>query len=111
MMNGCGIRSLVIPIPLMKPAIMPMRGESSRTIGQGTPAAFDTASVIMPKASTEPTDKSIPAVNMTTNIPMESIPFAAVCLKMFVMFRQVKNTSGWSAHKAMHIKAITMRIP
>ena len=52
----------------------------------------------MPSARTEPTDRSIPAVRITRNMPIDSIPLAAVCLKMLVMLRHEKKTSGCRAH-------------
>jgi hypothetical protein len=77
MMKGCGIRNLVMPSPFTNPASMPISGDSTGTTGQGTPLAFATASVIIPSARIDPTDRSIPAVRITKNMPIDNMPLAA----------------------------------
>ena len=111
MMKGCGMRSFVMPTPFTNPAAIPTSGESTSATGQGTPDALDTARVIMPSAMTEPTDRSMPAVRITRNMPIDSMPLAAVCLKMFVILRHERKTSGCSAHMTAHIITMTSRIP
>ena len=44
------------------------------------------ASDIIASASTEPTERSMPAVRMTRNMPIDSSAFMAICLRMLVRF-------------------------
>ncbi len=64
------------------------------TIGQGTPALAATARHIMPSAITDPTERSMPAVTMTTNMPSASSASVAFCLTMLVRLASDRKTSG-----------------
>ena len=54
------------------PQIIPTKGEMNTAINHGHPAALATASVTMESAITDPTDRSMPAVRITRNMPRAS---------------------------------------
>ena len=53
----------------------------------------------MASASTEPTERSMPAVTMTRNMPSASSAFKAVWRKMLKMLRSDRKTSGWASQR------------
>ena len=93
-MKGWGRRSSVSPAPLIMPQQSPTIGPIRMTTGQGQPAASAIASDIMESASTEPTERSMPAVRMTRNMPSDSSAFMAIWRRMLVRLRGVRKTSG-----------------
>ena len=57
------------------------------------------ANVTASNATKEPTDKSIPPVKITINIPMLIIPIPETCFNKLDRFIDVKNTSDIIAEK------------
>ena len=76
---------------------MPTSGPMKTTMNHGQPAWSAIASDIIASASTEPTERSMPAVRMTRNIPIASSAFMAICLRMLVRFCTDRKYSGCSA--------------
>ena len=90
---------------------MPMAGPISSTSGHGSPALEAMASVTMARAMIEPTERSIPAVTMTTNMPSASSAREAFCLMMLVRFWALRNTSGLMAASASIMTMTTSTMP
>ena len=65
-MKGCGRRSTVNPKPLTRPQSTPTAGPTRIATGHGQPATSAIARSIVARAMIEPTERSIPAVRMTT---------------------------------------------
>ena len=65
-MKGWGRRSTVSPKPLTRPQRTPTAGPTRMATGQGQPEVSAIARSIVVKAMIEPTDRSMPAVRMTT---------------------------------------------
>ena len=80
-----------------KPWIMPTRTPSASmritTAGQGTPACSEIAASALTSASTEPTERSMPAVVMTKVIATATIISGAIWRKMLRRFACVRNVS------------------
>ncbi|GAA3620600.1 hypothetical protein GCM10022397_02960 [Flavivirga jejuensis] len=57
------------------------------------------AKVTANKATIDPTDKSIPPVKITINIPILIIPIPDTCFNKLERFVEVKNTSEINAEK------------
>ncbi len=110
-MKGWGIRSLVIPIPFMQPQMIPTTIGTTITTNQGNPALETMAKDIKDNIRIEPTERSIPAVTITMNIPRAKVACQAVCLKTLVKLRQVKKTSGCKMCRIIIISAMMSKIP
>ena len=65
----------------------------------------------MPSAMIEPTDRSMPAVTITTYMPSASGAGEAFCLRILVRFCGVRKTSGRIAASTSIITTTTMMIP
>jgi hypothetical protein len=61
------------------------------TTGHGNPAWLPRASVIMASAITEPTERSMPAVRITRNMPSDKSAFIAICFRMFIRLGTVRK--------------------
>lgn len=94
-MNGCGKWSLVRPRPLINPTVIPIRMGNGTNRSGGKPSRASTAVVIIASANTDPTERSMPAVKITTNMPIANTALAAFCPGRFERLRQVRKTSGW----------------
>ena len=110
MMKGCGSRSSVRPMPLSAPHNKPTNGPTRITPHQGTPNWAATAELTMPSASMEPTDKSIPAVMITKNMPSASSAAVAFCFRILVRLSSEKKVSDKKL-KATIITSTTNQMP
>ena len=76
-MNGCR-RSRPTSTPLIRPAAVPMaRITTLHSSVVAVPVKW-VAAIVVPRASTPPTDRSIPAVKMTTPWPRPRVASARV---------------------------------
>ena len=66
---------------------------SATTSGQGTPACSEIAASALTSASTEPTERSIPAVVMTKVIATATIISGAICRRMLRRLTSVRKVS------------------
>ncbi len=106
--NDCN-RSLVETTPLMSPAAVPI----ARTVSNvsGTPKSYCiivTADATAQRASTAPTERSIPPVMMTSVIPIAMMPFSEAKRIMFSRFRLSRKT--FSPFRSGERMAARMRI-
>src|SRR5688500_7037073 len=101
--NG-GTLNLVMVQPLNNPSIVPVKSPASTAPSKVNPInksadessipCFNNPAVIAPQsASTEPTDRSIPAVKTTNVMPTEMQTFTAICRITFQPLLMVKNLS------------------
>ena len=78
------------PNPTPSPAAMPTQDRAPAGVGRGASAppasAIITLSAITPeKTSTEPTDRSMPAVMITNVIPTDSVSATEASMKIVLM--------------------------
>ena len=111
MMNGWGSFSTVRPTPLTQPTARPISGPIRRTRGQGTSAFEAIASATMASAMIDPTERSMPAVTMTTYMPSASRAREAFCFRMLVRFCADRKTSGLMAASASIMTMTTRTMP
>jgi hypothetical protein len=55
------------------------------------------ASVTIDSAMIDPTERSMPAVRITRNMPSASRPFMEFCFSTFMRFENLRKCSGCSA--------------
>ena len=89
--NGCK-RPFVTNIPLIIPNNTPNTNATIIAIATGVPLAIKLAQIAVVSANTEPTDKSIPPVNITQVIPNAISPFIEDCLSKDKKFFTVLNS-------------------
>ncbi len=88
--------NLATSVPLTSPKPTPDATPTSMASGMGIPATRP--AVTMPeKATTDPTDRSMPPVRMTTSMPNASRPVVTICLSRLVRLAGVRNVSEVSA--------------
>ena len=97
-------------MPLSAPQSKPTVGATKITPHQGTPNCAATAELTMPSARIEPTDKSIPAVMITKNMPSASSAAVAFCFRMLVRLSSEKKVSDRKL-KATIITSTTSQMP
>gem|GEM_PF-2840251 len=115
--NG-GIRPLAVSMPLTKPQPRPTPVPSRMPGMTGRPKfTMAMQPATPPSAATLPTDRSIPAVRITTNWPSDRIPTTAVRCITFWRFSEDRNSSDASAsttHNAARMKigeCFAMKLP
>ena len=81
------------------------------TSGQGTPSRLAIARHTMASAMIEPTERSMPAVTMTTNMPSASSASEAFCLTMLVRLSIDGKTCGCVQVKTAIITMTTTMMP
>src|SRR5690625_5002383 len=91
-MNGA-IRPYATNTPLKAPSSTPVRRPSSIARMGSTPATALPAAIAPAKASSEPTDRSMPAPMITTVMPKASSAFTVICRSTFMMLPTVRNLS------------------
>src|SRR5699024_2912062 len=110
-----GILNLVTAIPLNhpkkvetnKPAIMaPITVNSIKRLKTGTSTPFCNKPAVTapPNASTEPTERSMPAVKITSVSPTDIQTLTEICRSTFHIFSVVKKLSVSSAKRALNSK-------
>ena len=100
-----GNLSRVTSRPLTRPKNVPRAMPRIRARKPGTPLlAARFAMNIMAKMQIAPTDKSIPAVRMTSVCPMASAAMIAVCWMM------IDNVAGWANRGLMMVKMMNAMI-
>jgi hypothetical protein len=78
---------------------------------QGMAACAARAMETMASAITEPTDRSMPPVIMTTSIPSASNASEAFCFSIFVRFSAYRNTVGLIKANTSIINMTTIMMP
>ena len=89
-MNG-GSFSRVISRPLARPQTMPTARPTSQLIQMGTPAMAAMTATVPVRATTDPMDRSIPAVMMVNVTPMPMSVVVLVCRARLRTLRMVKK--------------------
>ena len=93
MINGCRPVTLISK-PLIKPKNAPSK-TPSRTAKIGfTPATMSWAVIIPVRATTEPTERSIPAIKMAKNSPIAIKILTELCAKICVTVEVEKKCCG-----------------
>jgi hypothetical protein len=83
--NG-GILALVISVPLIAPNPTPNKAVIRSTTGTGNPIRAICATRQPEKATTDPTDRSMPPVRITNVIPIPNNPMTEHCRIIFMIF-------------------------
>ena len=96
------MRSFVMPTPFTNPAAIPTSGESASATGQGTPDALGHRKSHHAQRHDRTDRQTMPAVRITRNMPIDSMPLAAVCLKMFVILRHERKHRVVAPHDGAH---------
>ena len=89
-MKGCR-RPLVTSVPLIMPKQVPMASVRSIAIPTGMPPLIKVAQNAMVRASTDPTDRSMPPVRMTQVMPNAMKPLMEDCLTSDMKLSIVRN--------------------
>ena len=90
-MNGCGRCSLVSSKPLTLPSAPPIPSAASTASAGGTPAFSSNATNTQLSPRMEPTDRSMPAVIITTSCPSESSALTADCRNTLIRLSKVRK--------------------
>ena len=94
---NAGTRSIVTAAPLIAPVIRPTTRPVSTASGSGRPRTRRSAQITPESPTTEPTERSMPAVRMTNVIPAARMAVNAFWRSTFDRFAGVKNESVASA--------------
>ncbi len=78
---------------------------------EGTPAWAASAMHTMVRAMTDPTERSMPPVMMTTSMPSARSAREAFCLRMLVILSPERNTVGLMRAKTIIITMTTTMMP
>ena len=91
-MNGGILIRLVIRIPFAIPHTAPARIPITIETGRFHPSTFKNTPVTTPlRAATEPTERSMPPVKITYDIPTDTIPMIDTCRNTLSTFLTVKK--------------------
>ncbi len=88
-----GTRSVVIVSPLKTPIAMPTSSPASTPASTPCPCTSTSAQTTPDRPTTEPTERSMPAVRITNVIPAARIAVNAFWRSTFDRFSAVKNAS------------------
>jgi hypothetical protein len=88
-----GTLALVMVNPFINPQDAPTPNPTNIAAGIGIPDCNIEAAITDERASIEPTDRSIPAVRITSVIPTAMMPFIVDCLKMLIKLSTVRKRS------------------
>ena len=105
-----GSRPTVISRPLIRPHASPIASAIAIPTGAGRPLSSASARPIPAKASTDPTDRSMPPEMITNVIPMATMAFRAVCSSTLSRFETVRKC-GVAAHRIAHSVSRPANVP
>src|SRR5207302_4979103 len=107
-MNGA-TRPLATARPFTTPNPAPAASPARRLNANGTPPFSAPAMIAPARASSEPTDRSIPAVRMTKVIPAAMIALMETCRATLSRFSAVRNEGESSARAATSVTNAMVR--
>jgi hypothetical protein len=87
-----GMPALAFSTPLMRPQKAPTARQVTIATGQGSPKEFTLSAPTTPdSASTEPSDRSMPAAAITKVAPKPRMPITAVASRMLRKFETLRK--------------------
>ncbi len=107
-MKDCSLKR-AMKKPFTAPASTPTAMQIRIARDRGSPPLDMPETMTAASATTEPTERSIPPVRITTSIPRLSMPLVTACRPRLLRLRWVKKTSDTVAVKTRRRTKATMK--
>ena len=91
-MKGCSLKR-AMKSPFTAPATAPTTKQIKMARSRGIPPFDKPETMIAARATTDPTERSMPPVRTTTSMPRLSSPLVTACRPRLLRLRWVKKTS------------------